>query len=146
VSGSACPHCAVKEDGCITCQKIAGADTEVSPAICQHCPARACDCGFLRFTLSKIVLTPVTVRWADGRVEVWNSQPPRVLFLRSACALKKTPLASSLDCLGCAWRRSPVTMAPKPPADPQVRLPVNDNVLPFVTRPRGEQIVPSTSS
>jgi hypothetical protein len=142
VLGSTCPHCAVKEDGCITCQKIAGADTEVSPAICQKGPARACDCAFLRFTLSKIILTPVTVHWADGRVEVWDSQPPRVSFLRSACALKKAPLASSLDCLGCASQQSPATMTPTAPADPQVPLPPKDNALPFVPRPLGHHAAP----
>jgi hypothetical protein len=142
-----CPHRSVSEDGRLTCDKIALGDHEVSPAICDNCPARACDCQHLRFSLEKVTLTPITVRWASGRTEVWDDQPPRVSFLRSACALKKTPVASPAVCLACcSLRQAWAVETLDQPAAHQAVLPLADNVLPFVRSLHREPSLPCTSS
>jgi hypothetical protein len=132
VQGGSCPHRRVSADGDITCDKIALGDRDVSPDICHHCPARICDCQHLRFSLEKIALTPITVRWLSGRLEVWDDDPPRVLFLRSACEVKTIPVESPGDCLSCSQRKSWLPEAPRELALPETTFAPADNVLPFV--------------
>jgi hypothetical protein len=141
-----CPHRSVLDDGRVTCDKIALGDHEVSTAICDDCPARASNCQHLRFSLEKIALTPITVRWASGRMEVWDDQPPRVSFLRSACVLKKTPVASHLECLACSLRQASAAQTIDQPAVHQPVVPLADNVLPFVRSLHQEPSLPCTSS
>ena len=141
-----CPHRLVLEDGRISCQKIAGTDNEVSPDICRHCPAPACGCDSLRFSLEKVALTPITGRWANGHAEVWDDQPPHVSFLRSSCALRKAPVSSPAECLVCSLRERPPTTSPNPLPIPGIGLDRRDNVIPFVGRLRDRSSVPSTSS
>lgn len=95
-----CPYRSVSDDGRLFCQKIVQGDKEVSPEICKTCPARACDCSNLRFSLKKRSPSPIVVRW-NGHVEIWDNDPPQVSFLRAACAVSLTPIASPEDCAGC---------------------------------------------
>ncbi len=140
-----CPSRSVLDDGRVRCAKIKTGDREVVPAICDRCPAAACACQHLRFSLEKITLTPITVRRADGRVEVWDDQAPEVSFLRAACALKTAPVSPTNDCLACALRLAwPAQMldsaaAPQPA---EVRV---DNVIPFVRPLHSRAGVPCTS-
>lgn len=139
---SSCPHRYVSIEGRIKCDKIAAGDNEVCPALCHHCPARTCDCQHLRFSLEKIVLTPITVRWATGLVEVWDNEPPRISFLRSACSVKATPVVSPAECLGCHLRLSWQTEVPLHLIVPDVNVPLADNVLPFRNPTRTQPGVP----
>jgi hypothetical protein len=147
VQGGSCPHRRVSADGRITCDKIALGERDVSPDICHHCPARICDCQHLRFSLEKIALTPITVRWISGRLEVWDDDPPQVSFLRSACELKTIPIDSPADCLSCPQRKSCLPEAPREPAIPGTAVGLSDNVLPFVIpihkQPRRAQVPPA---
>jgi len=144
--GSCCPHRSVLDDGRIKCEKITIGDHEVSPALCFQCPAAACDCQNLRFSLEKITLTPITVRRANGHVDVWDDQAPQVSFLRSACALKTAPVSSRADCLACSMRLSWIGQTPHQPAVTQPTVALGDNVIPFVRPPRTRPGVPCTSS
>lgn len=141
-----CQHRSVLDDGRITCRKISGTDNEVSPDICLHCPAAACGCVSLRFSLEKVALTPIIVRWADGRAEVWDDQPPHVSFLRSSCALRTAPVRSTGECLGCALRQSLANTGPQPVALPGAGLAERYKVIPFVRPLTNQPSVPSRSS
>jgi len=140
-----CQHRSVSEDGRVTCDKIIVGDDEVSPQVCANCPASASDCQHLRFCLEKIALTPITVRWASGRMEVWDDQPPRVSFLRAACALKATPVLSPADCLDCASRHSVVPETTEQAIVSPVPVALGDNVIPFVRPLHQEPSLPCTS-
>lgn len=120
-------------------------DHEVSPQVCDDCPATICNCQFLRFALEKTALTPITVRWASGRMEVWDDQPPRVSFLRAACSLKTTRVLSPTDCLDCPLRHSVVPTTTDQPAVSPVPLALGDNVIPFVRPLHQEPSLPCTS-
>ena len=98
-----CSFARVADDGRILCTKIAQGDNEVSPAFCLTCPARQCKCDHLRFSLVKVTSSPITFR-CNSYTEVWNDEPPRVAFLRAACAARVAPLASPQECLNCELR------------------------------------------
>jgi hypothetical protein len=95
-----CSFARVADDGRILCTKIAQGDNEVSPALCLACPARQCKCDHLRSSLVKISSSPITFR-CNGHIEVWDDEPPRVAFLRAACAARIAPLSSPQECLNC---------------------------------------------
>ena len=97
----ACPHRSVAKDGRIICKMILSGDNEVSPNLCRECPAKAIACDHLRFSLQKIASRPIMVRYATGRVEVLDDQPPRIAFLRAACQEKVMPVNSPLECTRC---------------------------------------------
>ncbi len=97
----ACEHRQVSDDGRIICSKIVQGDNQISPGLCRSCPARACDCEHLRFSLKKQCLSPIIVRWGNGLTEIWDDQPPAVSFLHSACSLRSIPISSPADCIGC---------------------------------------------
>jgi hypothetical protein len=99
-----CQHRKVSDEGRIICSKIALGDNQVSPNLCRDCPAKACNCDHLRFSLQKPSLSPIVVRWGNGHTEVWDDQPPALSFLHSACSLKALPISSPRDCMGCALR------------------------------------------
>ena len=102
VVSQTCQHRSVAADGRIICGVISSGDNEVSPNICRDCPVKAISCDHLRFSLQKVVSTPITVRYATGRVEVWDDQPPRIAFLRAACSERVSPIGSPRECAGCA--------------------------------------------
>ena len=126
-----CEHRKVSDDGRIICSKIALGDNQVSPNLCRHCPAKACNCDHLRFSLQKLSLSPIVVRWGNGHTEVWDDQPPAISFLNAACSLKGLPISSPRDCMGCALREGYLPQEEMQPVVQEVAVQAQDNVIPF---------------
>ena len=103
-----CEHRSVAADGRIVCAKITLGDNEVSPNLCRNCPAKTIACQHLRFSLQKSSPSAIVVRYASGRTEVWNDEPPAVSFLHAACAAKVTPIANPRECAACSLRLAPL--------------------------------------
>ncbi len=99
-----CPHRQVDDTGRILCGLIRGGDREVSVNLCRACPVPQINCQHLRASMQKKVSTPITVRFATGRVEVWDDEPATIGFKRAACAEKTMPINSPRDCQGCPLR------------------------------------------
>lgn len=99
-----CQFRQVDTHGRILCNLIKGGDREVSVNLCRACPVQAINCQHLRAGLEKQVSTPLTVRFATGRVEVWNDAPTTIEFKQAACAAKTMPIHSPRDCAGCPLR------------------------------------------
>lgn len=99
-----CQFRQVDNHGRILCGLIKGGDREVSVNLCRACPVPQINCQHLRATLTKNAPTPLTVRYATGRVEVWDNEPPAVEFRHAACAEKTMPIHSPRDCAGCPIR------------------------------------------
>ena len=76
----------------------------MSVNLCRACPVSQINCQHLRAGLEKKVSTPLTVRFATGRVEVWDDAPPTIEFKQAACAAKTMPITSPRDCAGCPIR------------------------------------------
>ncbi len=100
-----CPHRHVDDGGRILCGLIKAGDREVSVNLCRDCPVPQINCQHLRATMQKRVATPITVRFATGRVEIWDQEPPSVDFKHAACAEKTMPINSPRDCVGCPLRQ-----------------------------------------
>jgi hypothetical protein len=96
-----CPHRTVDNGGRILCGLIKNGDREVSVNLCRACPVPQINCQHLRATMDKKVSTPITVRYATGRVEVWDDEPPTIGFKHAACSAKTMPINSPRDCAGC---------------------------------------------
>lgn len=94
----------VDNHGRILCNVIKGSDREVSVQLCRVCPVSQINCQNLRAGLEKKISTPLTVRFATGRVEVWDDAPPTIEFKQAACAAKTMPIHSPRDCAGCPIR------------------------------------------
>lgn len=94
----------VDNHGRILCNVIKGGDREVSVHLCRACPVSQINCQNLRAGLEKKTSTPITVRFATGRVEVWDDAPPTIEFKQAACAAKTMPIHSPRDCAGCPIR------------------------------------------
>lgn len=131
-----CNHRRVSDDGRVTCAKIVVGDDEVSVGLCLSCPARICNCEHLCFSLQKISRSPVTVRWANGQVELWKDQAPAVCFLRSACALKTISISSPDECLGCDLRHGWSPQECVHIVSVRGVRPLPNNVIPFVRAER----------
>jgi hypothetical protein len=99
-----CSFRQVDNHGRILCGVIKGGDREVSVKLCSICPVSQINCQNLRAGLEKKVSTPITVRFATGRVEVWDDMPPTIEFKQAACAAKTMPIHSPRDCAGCPIR------------------------------------------
>ncbi len=99
-----CSFRQVDNHGRILCHLIKGGDREVSVNLCRACPVSQINCQHLRAGLEKKVSTPITVRFATGRVEVWDDAPPMIDFKQAACAAKTMPIHSARDCAGCPIR------------------------------------------
>lgn len=99
-----CQFRQVDNHGRILCHVIKGGDREVSVNLCRACPVSQINCQHLRAGLEKKVSTPITVRFATGRVEVWDDAPPIIDFKQAACAAKTMPITSPRDCAGCPLR------------------------------------------
>lgn len=99
-----CQFRQVDNHGRILCGLIKGGDREVSVNLCRACPVPQINCQHLRASLNKNVPTPLTVRFATGRVEVWDNEPPAIEFKHAACAEKTMPIHSPRDCTGCPIR------------------------------------------
>jgi hypothetical protein len=125
-----CEHRSVAADGRIICAKITLGDNEVSPNLCRNCPAKTIACRHLCFSLQKSSPSAIVVRYAGGRTEVWNDEPPSVSFLHAACAAKVAPISSPKECAACSLR---LTTLPQPQAREKVaqRKPRGGKVVPF---------------
>jgi hypothetical protein len=129
-SNGLCEHRSVAADGRIICAKITLGDNEVSPNLCRDCPAKAIACQNLRFSLQKSSPSAIVVRYANGRTEVWNDEPPSVSFHRAACAAKVAPVTSPKECAACSLR---LTTLPQPQVREEAtqRKPREGKVVPF---------------
>ncbi|TEU16451.1 MAG: hypothetical protein E3J21_10690 [Anaerolineales bacterium] len=125
-----CEHRSVAADGRIVCAKVTLGDNEVSPNLCRNCPAKTIACHHLCFSLQKSSPSAIVVRYAGGRTEVWNDEPPSVSFLRAACAAKVAPIASAKECAACSLR---LTTVPQPQVREKAarRKPREGKVVPF---------------
>ncbi|MBI5651101.1 MAG: hypothetical protein HZC40_11760 [Chloroflexi bacterium] len=101
-----CPFRLVDSAGQILCDKIKTGDREVSAQICNACPVAAIDCAHLRATLDHQTRPAITVRWGNGKSEVWDNAAPTIALGRAACAAKVVPIHSPRDCVGCPLRES----------------------------------------
>jgi len=105
-----CPYRHVGDEGHILCDKIKTGDKQVSPNICRECPVSAINCAHLRATLDHSSRPPITVRYGNGKTEIWNDIGGDPIKLeRAACAAKVVPIYSPRDCAGCALRQALVT-------------------------------------
>jgi hypothetical protein len=123
-----CEHRSVAADGRIVCAKITLGDNEVSPNLCRNCPVKTIVCRHLRFSLQKLSPSAIVVRYASGRTEVWNDEPPSVSFLHAACAAKVAPISSPKECVACSLR--PTTL-PQVREKAARRKPAGGKVVPF---------------
>lgn len=126
-----CAYRSVDGDGRIICKKIVEGDNEVSPNLCRDCPAKQVGCDKLRFSLRKLSSSPIVVRYGNGHCEVWGDDPPRITFLRAACAAKVVPISDPRQCAACALRTV------KEPTREEVPIPQvasGGKVIPFPQR------------
>ncbi|MBI3913514.1 MAG: hypothetical protein HY327_04910 [Chloroflexi bacterium] len=100
-----CPFRHVDADGHILCDKIKTGDREISLNICRACPITAINCAHLRATLDQHTRPPITVRYGNGKVEVWDDAAPSITLERAACSVKVIPITSPRDCAGCPLRQ-----------------------------------------
>src|SRR5512135_839145 len=104
-----CPFRHVDDEGHILCEKIKTGDREVSPNICRACPIMHINCAHLRATLDHDIRPPITVRYGNGKTEIWEDDAPSISLARAACAAKVIPILSPRDCAGCALRQALIT-------------------------------------
>lgn len=147
-----CQFRQVDTHGRILCQLVKGGDRQVSAELCRACPVQTINCQNLRAGLEKQVSTPITVRFATGRVEVWNDAPAAMNFKQAACAAKTIPIHSPRDCAGCPLRvpnvisQNAVAVAAraKPDAAPTMPLAAQTpNTAVSTTAPRAKRAAPT---
>ena len=126
-----CQYRSVARDGRVICTKIVEGDNEVSPNLCRDCPARQINCDKLRFSLRKSSPTPIVVRYGNGHSEVWNDEPPRISFLRAACAARIAPISDPRQCMACALRTADEPVLEEIPLP---RVARGGKVIPFPQR------------
>jgi hypothetical protein len=106
-----CPYRHASEEGHILCNKIKIGDKQVSPNICRDCPVSAINCAHLRVALDHSSRLPITVRYGNGKTEVWDDVGgPAIKMERAACAAKVLPIHSPRDCAGCSLRQALVNV------------------------------------
>ena len=139
-----CPYRQVDDDGHILCEKIKTGDREVSPNICRACPISAIHCTHLRATLDHQARPPLTVRYGNGKTEIWDDLAPAITLQRAACAVKVTPILSPRDCAGCPLRQPLVAAQVIQTTD--IRPPTTDTQRPSVRRAPRVAPTPSAAS
>ena len=132
-SFSPCQHRTVAKDGRIVCAKIVEGDNGVIPGICSACPFKEVNCSHLRFALKQTSPSPLIVRY-NGRTEVWDDDPPEVLFQRAACSAKVMPIAHARACDGCTLRQPIEAQVEEPVPERRRRMVAGGKVVPFPTR------------
>ncbi len=126
-----CPYRQVDDEGHILCDKIKAGDREVSPNICRACPVSAINCAHLRATLDHQARPPLTVRYGNGKTEIWDDVAPSINLQTAACAAKVIPIHSPRDCAGCPIRQplvaaqSLAVVAPRAVADATITATAN---------------------
>jgi len=116
-----CPYRLVDGEGLILCNQIKSGDREVSPAICRACPIAQIDCQHLKATLDQQTRVPITVRWGNGKTQVWDDPTPPLAMQRAACSAKTIPILSPRDCTGCAIRQALVMPDAIPVMQPSIQ-------------------------
>ena len=101
-----CAHRSVADDGRLLCDCIADADREVSPALCQNCPAVAADCGSLRFSLHKEAGAGIIVRYGNGRSLILDQAPTTLRLRHAACRSTSQAISTTEECRACSLRRA----------------------------------------
>ena len=99
-----CPYRQVDDERHILCDKIRSGDREVSPNSCRACPVSAINCAHLRATLDHHARPPLTVRYGNGKTEIWDDVAPSINLQTAACAAKVVPIHSPRDCAACPIR------------------------------------------
>lgn len=112
-----CPYRHAHDDGQILCGRIQSGDRAVSPNICRACPVAAINCAHLRATLNHDARPPITVRWGNGKTQIWESDAPSITLKHAACAAKVVPIHSSRECAGCTLRQPLATAGTIPTAE-----------------------------
>jgi len=115
-----CPYRQVDDEGHILCDKIKTGDREVSPNICRACPVSAINCAHLRATLDHQARPPLTVRYGNGKTEVWDDLAPSINLQTAACAAKVIPIHSPRDCAACPIRQPLISAESLNPLAPAV--------------------------
>ena len=100
-----CPYRQVDDEGHILCDKIKTGDRAVSPNLCRVCPIAAIHCAHLRATLDHQAHPPLTVRYGNGKTELWDDRAPALNLHTAACAAKIVPIHSPRDCAACPIRQ-----------------------------------------
>jgi hypothetical protein len=128
-AGSPCSHRSATDDGRLLCDSIADADREVSPPLCQGCPAAAADCPSLRFSLHKEAGAGIIVRYGNGRSLILDQGPTMLKLRHAACRVTARAISTTEDCRVCSLRRAAASAG------------LHANVLPFpavyVSQPAG---------
>jgi len=143
-----CPYHEVDDEGHILCDKIKTGDREVSPNICRACPVSAINCAHLRATLDHHARPPLTVRYGNGKTEIWDDVAPSINLQTAACAAKVTPIYSPRDCAGCPIRQplvaaeSLAVVAPRAVADAAISATANARRQPARRAPRVAPALP----
>ena len=101
-----CAHRSVADDGRLLCDCIGDADREVTPALCQGCPAVAAGCGSLRFSLHKEAGAGIMVHYGNGRSLVLDQAPTALRLRDAACRLTSQAISTPEECRGCSLRRT----------------------------------------
>jgi hypothetical protein len=129
---SPCEHRSVSDEGRVVCARIVRGDRTVSPDVCRACPFMVANCAHLRFSLRQMVPSPLIVRF-NGRTEVWDDDPPQVLFEQAACSAKVMRVEDIVSCTRCPLRQPVDADAGKP--RPRRRRAANaGKVVPFPGR------------
>ncbi|MBI5652181.1 MAG: hypothetical protein HZC40_17330 [Chloroflexi bacterium] len=129
-----CPYRLVDNEGHILCDKIKTGDRAISLETCRVCPIAAINCGQLRAALDHQTRPPITVRYGNGRSEVWDNVAPAIALRQAACATKVVPIHSPRDCAGCALRQ-PLVIAESAQAATTARAPAIARRQPRVIAP-----------
>ena len=131
-----CPYRLVDGEGHILCNQIKSGDREVSPAICRACPIAQINCTHLRATLAQQTRVPITVRWGNGKTQVWDDPTPPIAMQRAACSAKTIPILSPRDCAGCTIRQAlvmPNAIPVMPTKDERPRIQRAPRAIPAIS-------------
>lgn len=115
----ACEHRQVCRDGRIICSKIVEGDPTLTPDLCRSCPFAAVNCTHLRFSLRLTSPSPLIVRF-NGLTEIWDDDPPQLLFTQAACEAQVCPIEDPARCASCSMR---IPLTPAHPMAPVLQPP-----------------------
>jgi hypothetical protein len=127
-----CSHRSVADDGRLLCDGIADADREVTPTLCQGCPASAADCPSLRFSLHKEAGAGIIVHYGNGRSLIMDQAPTALTLCHAACRVTARAISTPEECRACSLRHAGATFADTYP-----------NILPFPGLQAGQTSLPA---
>jgi len=134
---SPCPYRQVDVEGRILCNQIKTGEREVAAPSAASARSPQIDCTHLRATLNHQSSNPLTVRWGNGRTEIWHDAAPPLHSYAPLARPKTIPIISPGDCRGCTLHKSLVT----PDAIPVVPkgMPAIYPYLPAVKKEQGRR-------